>query len=152
MRNRQLELIYFSESNCLHFTSEELQRLVVKTIDIDTIIHFSIMGLESTKFIAGDNFLSIADTFFDLIQETEDSLRFPGFSAELSNGIKLFGDLNLTYIKAENIKSLFEFSIFIFNAFNLDMSVLLDIPVILTPHSSHIDPPTRSWFLRTVKT
>lgn len=26
---------------------------------------------------------------------------------------------------------------------------LLDIPVILTPHSGHIDPPTGSWFLRT---
>ena len=25
----------------------------------------------------------------------------------------------------------------------------MDIPVILTPHSGHIDPPTGSWFLRT---
>ena len=35
------------------------------------------------------------------------------------------------------------------NYFN---NLILDIPVILTPHSGHIDPPTGSWFLRTVKT
>jgi hypothetical protein len=32
---------------------------------------------------------------------------------------------------------------------NLNNWGWMDIPVILTPHSGHIDPPTGSWFLRT---
>ncbi|MEI6748277.1 MAG: hypothetical protein WCM93_03865, partial [Bacteroidota bacterium] len=113
-------LIYFSATNCLHFDAEDIQTLIIKAMDISKIIHFSTMELETTKLIPGDNLLCMVDTFYDLIQEEEDSLRYPGFSAEFLNKITLVGDLNLTFIYAPDTDKLFEFSAFIFDAFGLN--------------------------------
>jgi hypothetical protein len=117
-----LAVIYFSETNCLHFASEEIQSLIIKEMDIKKAIHFSTMELETTKYIQCDSLLSITDSFYNLIQEKEDSLRYPGFSAEFSNGIVIVGDLNLSFICAPNRDQLFEFSSFIFESFNLNVS------------------------------
>lgn len=89
-------------------------------MNISKVIHFSTMELETTNCIPGDNLLSAADTFYDLIQEEEDSLRYPGFSAEFSNKITLVGDFNLSFIYALDTDQLFEFSAFIFDAFGLN--------------------------------
>jgi hypothetical protein len=120
MKNRPLELIYFPDTTCLHFASEDIQSMIIKAMDISKIIHFSTMELETEEFIPGDDLLCMADTFYDLIQEEEDSSRYPVFCAEFSNKITLVGDLNLTFIYAPDTDLLFEFSTFIFNAFGLN--------------------------------
>jgi hypothetical protein len=116
---KYLRLVYFADSNCLHFASEDIQTLLIRAMDISKAIHFSIMDFETLKFIPDNNLLCSTDSFYDLIQEAEDSLRFPGFSAEFSNGIKLVGDLNLSYLYSECIETLFQFSSLIFNEFDL---------------------------------
>jgi len=120
VKSKPLELIYLSGKCCLHFSKEQIQTLIIKAMDISKVIHFSTMELETTKFFPSDNLLSVAATFYDLIQEEEDSLRFPGFSAEFQNKITLVGDFNLSFIYAPDTDKLFEFAAFIFDAFGLN--------------------------------
>lgn len=120
VKNKPLELIYLSEKCCLHFAKEHIQSLIIKAMDISKVIHFSTMALETTKCIPADELICHADTFYDLIQEEEDSLRFPGFSAEFSNNITLVGDFNLSFLYAPDTDQLFEFSAYIFEAFGLN--------------------------------
>lgn len=135
MEKTGLELIYFPSKQCLHFASEDIQTLIIRAIDISVVIHFSMRDLETGVFIPNDELPAKFNTFFDLIQDAENSLRNPGFIAEFKSGIKLAGDFNLTYIYATNTESLFEFSSLIFDAFNLNK---LDSKEVLLNNPSHI--------------
>jgi len=116
-----LRLIYFSKTNCLHFASEEFQSVVIKVPDILHLVHFSIMELESCKLNPADDLIGNFSSFYDMIQESEDSLRFPGFYAGFSNGIEITGDSNLTFLSHKEPDSLFEFCRQIFETLGLDM-------------------------------
>ncbi|MGV8964386.1 MAG: hypothetical protein ACOH2V_13540 [Candidatus Saccharimonadaceae bacterium] len=119
MENTDLELIYFSKDNCLHFDSNDVQDIIINAIDISMVTHFATMDLETGKYIPSDHLLCNDATFNDLIYISENDLRYMGYSAEFKNGIKLRTDINLTFFFAPSTESLFDLSSFIFEAYGL---------------------------------
>lgn len=122
MNCQTIELIYLSEKCCLHFVQEHIQILIINSTDISRIIHFTFIGLDNSKIYLSSDLTKVANSFHDLVMVGKDSMRHPGFSAELFNKIKLTGDFNLSFIYALDPDHLFAYASFIFETFGLNHS------------------------------
>lgn len=116
-----LQVAYPKPKTTLFFCTEDIQEIVVKSIDIRQLQKLTGNDFqdEADHYIEITNFEDYA-SFCNIIYEKEDSHRFMDSLSVMKNGFSIEIGLNLTTVRAVSEEQLFEFISPCFDAFGFD--------------------------------
>ncbi len=118
---KYLQVAYPKAKCTFFFCTEDIQEIIVKSIDINQVQKFTGNDFlnDAEHYIDITNFEHYA-SFWNLIYEQEDSYRFMNTLSVMKNGFSIETDLNLTTLRAVSEEQLFGFISPCFDAFGFD--------------------------------
>ena len=127
-----LSLSYYSQNHSFGFDQQEVQDFFINRIAIPEITAFSLNDdyewEDKPVFVPSEHLLRHAGSVMEIIADGDTRLHW-GFALELTNGIKIQTDLNVTYVIAPDTEALFGYCSPVFTFCNLDPSEVINLIV-----------------------
>lgn len=127
-----LSLRYYSQNHSLGFSQHEVQDFFINRIAMPEITVFSLIidpeWEDEPVFVPSEHLLNHAGSVKEIIMDGDNHLYW-GFALELTNGIKIQTDLNVTYVIAPDKEALFCYCSPLFTFCNLDPLEVINLIV-----------------------